>query len=231
MPRKTDPLYDSFGALSPRAPTPLENLASLLSRMAYGNDDRAGTQNMLGILGSSPNRTPERRLVDMLNPLATIDAAYNSGQDIGNGKTLAGILGLGAAALPIPAKHEIGPVFRRLKKVFRDLPDEGMLASRSSTIYNPKPLPQRVLGWIILTELQAMRPDDRSTTSTTDRLIPERLSWAERMSLEATPEYQRKHMSSLRRKQRADALRRLRKARSEGMLDSTSWIETADPEK
>lgn len=149
MPRKMDPFYDSFGTLAPRAPTPLERIASELSRLAYGNDDRAGTQNMLSLMGNSPNRTPENRLVDMLNPLATIDAAYNSGQDVGNGNYLAGAIGLGAAALPFPGKQEAGPVVREvinnpLKSIANVISGkEKELASRSARMYNPRSLPQR----------------------------------------------------------------------------------------
>lgn len=100
-------------------------------------------QNMLGLLGNSPDRTPEGHLRDSLNPLSAIETAYNSGQDIGRRNYLAGIGGLLAGALPIPGKQEISPLIKKGSRVLHGVPDETALASKSAMIYDPKPLPQR----------------------------------------------------------------------------------------
>lgn len=58
-----------------------------------------------------------------------------------------------------------------------------------------------------------MKPENCNSTSKDDRSSPN-MSPVERMLAEATPQYQREHMSPSRRQERADALRRLRRARS-----------------
>ena len=136
MPRKTDPFLDSFGTLEARRPSPLERIAEFLSKSAYGNDNREGMQRMMGLLGQSSDRSPEGSFRDALNPIGGVLSAYDSGQDIGSGRYMAGF-GLGAAALPLPGDNV-------MKSIAKEIAGrEKSFASKSARLYNPKPLPQR----------------------------------------------------------------------------------------
>jgi hypothetical protein len=104
MARKTNPILDSYGMLSPRPLSPRERLAGLLSdTMGAG---RNGYQGIMGLLGQSYDQTPEAQARDALNPVGGLLSGYDSGRDAAGqflqGRYASGLGTLGLAVVPLP---------------------------------------------------------------------------------------------------------------------------------